>query len=524
MSHPVILTLLVITFIADIYILIYAITRKDVSRSAYLVFLTLSVTFYVLGSLLYGMIKTYDGAMTALRVLSMGTVMLAPAMLLLILCLYQPKMLKPWMLYAAASYVILAFFVVFFNNSHKLYYSSIEYIEANNWSYMEIKRGAVYWVMQGVTLLCMIPTLAIMLARFIKGSRKIRAQMNYVIAGTMAVLVANALNFTNMLPKNIDVMPFVLTFTLVLFTLDMAKNSLWGIVTFASSTALETMEDAVIVLNDVWGFLYCNNSAKSMFPFLDSFPVTDTVSLAADWPAEFESVRQSGEIIFEREKQGAKHTYRVNTKKIMNEGGVQIGWYIILHDITDVTFLINQLESLATTDSLTGVANRRHFLDRVPRELDRSSPTRLNLPNAMIMYDLDDFKKVNDTYGHAAGDYILCAVVETIKQQLRSYDIIARYGGEEFVIFTPSPDEHSLYKFAHRLCKAIESSEFVYEGTVIPMTASFGAVQINPGDDFNEAMLAVDEAMYKAKNNGKNQVVIGSIHKTGEELNAEQII
>jgi diguanylate cyclase (GGDEF)-like protein len=129
------------------------------------------------------------------------------------------------------------------------------------------------------------------------------------------------------------------------------------------------------------------------------------------------------------------------------------------------------------------------------------------------MFDIDKFKNTNDTYGHVAGDYILCAVVDTVKSQLRSYDIIARYGGEEFMIFTNCIEEESLYRFAERLRESIQNSEYIYEGNVIPTTASFGTVEIYPGDTFEQAMLAVDEAMYQAKHNGRNQVVAGEIKR-----------
>ena len=511
MNNPVIIVCLMAAFIIDVYILIFAITRKDSSRSAYLVLVTFSVFLYTAADLLYAMSASREGAMTALCVLNLGVPIFAPSLLLMTMRLYQPSWLKPWMLYAASAYGAIIFFVVLFNGHHLLYYTKVEYSAADN--YITLGRGVLYWVNQAVALLCVIPAYVILIGNFAKGGKKIRRQMNYIIIGATIIVAVNVLNFTNALPKNIDIMPFVITAALILFNINMTKSRIWDIVSAATNTSFETMEEAMIVLNDQWGFLYCNNSAKNLFPSLNSFPVTEMITETAGWIPELKPRERSGEIIFEREKSGVKRTYRANMNKIIDGLGSQTGWYIIIHDITDMTFLISQLENLATTDPLTGVSNRRHFLDRVSRELDRSS--RLNLKNALIMYDIDDFKKVNDTYGHAAGDYILCSVVETVNHQLRSYDMIARYGGEEFVIFTPSPDEYSLHKFAYRLCKAIESAEYVYEGTHIPVTASFGAVQINTGGNFNEAMLAVDEAMYKAKHNGKNQVVIGEINKTG---------
>ncbi|MCL2815271.1 MAG: GGDEF domain-containing protein [Oscillospiraceae bacterium] len=287
----------------------------------------------------------------------------------------------------------------------------------------------------------------------------------------------------------------------------------------ASGIVLKIMEDAMIILDSEWRFLCCNESANKLFSSLASLPKAESIKNSRDWPRELEEVDKLTEIIFETEREGAYgpvSTYRANMNKIMDAKGMQLGWYIMIHDITEMNFLINQLKNLATTDSLTGVANRRSFLEKVEREIEMSMPDRLNTSNALIMYDIDDFKKVNDTYGHAAGDRVLCEVVEVIKKQLRSYDIIARYGGEEFVIFMPSSKDGSLNKIATRLCKAIEKHEIYYNGTRIPVTASFGAVQMPPGAQYEEAMLAVDEAMYEAKHNGKNQVVLGNIKINGK--------
>ena len=518
--NTAVLVLLAVMFTADIYILMYAITRKDNSRAAYFVFFTIAVSVYVMGALLYEAAGANRGAAAAaLSVMGLGGPILAPVMLLLLMRLYKPKLLSPWMFHAVIIYGLLMFFVILSNERHFLFYSAIEYIEAEN--YMSVSRGALYWVNQAVVVLCMAGVYSVIIERFIKSGKKIRRQMNYMVMGTLTALVANVLNFTNALPKNMDLLPYVMTFSLALFAADMGRHKIWDVASVASNTVLETMEEALVVLNTGGGFWFCNNSARALLPALESFPITETITKVEDWPEELGASEQLGElreITFElggTERREKKSTYRATVNKLKDERGVIFGWQIIIYDITEITFLINQLETLATKDPLTGVANRRYFLERVNRELDMAE--RHKLSTALIMYDIDFFKKVNDTYGHAAGDYILCAVVEAVKQQLRSYDIIARYGGEEFVIFSTSSDEDSLYKFALRLCKAVENAEFVYEGARIPITASFGAVQILPGDKFNEAMLSVDEAMYKAKNNGRNRVVIGQIQKKEEE-------
>ena len=513
---------LIITFLIDIFLLYFSISRKDKSRSVYFVMLTIASTLYALGNILWELSATNNGAMNSLIIANLGIPLLAPGFLLVSICLFQPKYLKPWMMPTAIIYGLLMFFSVMFNGEHRLYYtndfgSAAELVK-------ELDHGVLFWVQQGVSLLCMILAYIILFGRYIKGTKKLRRQMIYIIIGALFAFMSNIATIAGIVPAGIDLTPFVMTVALSFFTINIAKYKLMDIISIASDTAFESMEDAVIILDNDWCFLFCNNNAKILFPSLESLMGTEPISKIRDWPSELEEADKQNEIVFEREGKTSynqKSTYRANINEIVDEHGIQIGWTIIIRNITSMTFLINQLENLATTDSLTGVANRRHFLERVNQELEMSA--RLNLSSALIMYDIDFFKKVNDTYGHSAGDHVLCAVVEVIKKQLRLYDIICRYGGEEFVIFAPSTNENVLYKFAFRLCKAIENAEIIYKDTRIPVTASFGAVQMPPGADFDAAMEAVDEAMYKAKHNGRNQVVIGKIKKA-EEIIAEQPI
>jgi len=507
---------LVIAIITDVYIMFYSITRKDNSRSVYFVMLSGASALYAVGEMFLQMSKTTAGVMTALKVVNMGVPFLAPCFLLIALSLFQPKYLnKSWMMPAVVIYGLLVFFVVVFNDSHMLFYRVAEFDPCTNFALIE--HGPLFWINQFIVLLCMNMSYIILLGRFAKGNGRLRHKMIFIIIGSLLPYIADILKLTNVLPERIDLLPLVMPVALIFYTVDAAKYKLWDGVSVASDTVLETMEDAVIMLDNDWYFLSCNQKAKALFPSLAKLEFlfeSEPVMNSGAWPSELEKVNELNEIVFELEKSepyNQKSTYRANTNKIIDRKGLQIGWYIVMHDTTSITYLVNQLESLATTDPLTGIANRRHFLERVNSEMDRSA--RINMSNALVMYDIDLFKKVNDIYGHAAGDYILCAVVDTIRKQLRSYDILARYGGEEFMIFTPSIDDDLLYKFANRLCRAIENSVYIYKNIHIPVTASFGAVQVNRGDNFDDALIAVDEAMYKAKHNGRNQVVVGKIKK-----------
>ena len=161
-----------------------------------------------------------------------------------------------------------------------------------------------------------------------------------------------------------------------------------------------------------------------------------------------------------------------------------------------------KLEKRANFDPLTGILNRGAFLE----VFDYLTATPINYPLGLILFDLDDFKRINDTYGHRAGDMVLQAVAKTVKRNIRRTDLFARWGGEEFVILLPKTDLKGAQKVAEKLRKALE--ELKIEPFGIRVTASFGVTEIAPGELLEEALERADRALYRAKSRGKNRVEV----------------
>ena len=176
-----------------------------------------------------------------------------------------------------------------------------------------------------------------------------------------------------------------------------------------------------------------------------------------------------------------------------------------LEVIKKINFMYSQTRYMSVTDPLTGLYNRRHFEDCVEREFLRSKRYKNSLSFAII--DIDFFKKINDTYGHSCGDFVLKEVAYKILQTFRKTDMVFRYGGEEFtVIITETPMEKAVIPL-ERLKKAICESEFLYHGQIIKLSVSIGLSEINDNiQTVHELFESADKALYEAKKNGRNQI------------------
>ncbi len=167
--------------------------------------------------------------------------------------------------------------------------------------------------------------------------------------------------------------------------------------------------------------------------------------------------------------------------------------------------LTKQLHQLATTDHLTGANNRRSFGDAFNHEMNRA----IRYANALslIVFDLDRFKGVNDTYGHDAGDAVLKQIAELVRSHIRTTDIFARTGGEEFAILIPATDLKGAKIVAEKLRAEFERNTIDPVGTV---TASFGVAKFKAGENKEGLLKRADTALYEAKHAGRNCVVTDS--------------
>jgi diguanylate cyclase (GGDEF)-like protein/PAS domain S-box-containing protein len=229
---------------------------------------------------------------------------------------------------------------------------------------------------------------------------------------------------------------------------------------------------------------------------IDAFRVSDVESRPMDARAPLFGLRADGTEI----------EIEVSISKI--RVGEKIEMMAVIRDISEHTKLIEQLKQAATHDSLTGIYNRRHGASLLNTEMHRSQ--RFGQALTVAMLDIDHFKNINDTYGHACGDLVLNSFVATISKTLRISDTVCRWGGEEFLVILPGASTDDALNWAERAREAVASLSTVGVGeNAIKITASFGVASLAKKDvTVEEILKRADDALYRAKGSGRNRVVV----------------
>ena len=201
---------------------------------------------------------------------------------------------------------------------------------------------------------------------------------------------------------------------------------------------------------------------------------------------------------------GIRHLF-IKMKRMLDVSEKFSGTVIILHDVTEQKAMEKKLRQMATTDSLTGIYNRGWYLSLTSEEIKRSK--RSGLPLSLILVDIDNFKRINDTYGHHVGDSVIKKACAVFQEQLREYDILGRLGGEEFGITMIDCDLQKAANIADRLRTVVSSSSMQISSAVLEFTISLGVAEYRALDqNVGSVLRRADHALYEAKNNGRNCV------------------
>lgn len=369
--------------------------------------------------------------------------------------------------------------------------------------------GPVFWFNVVYSYVLVLLATIIFLRAFLRSSGIYRKQLGVILLGISFTWI-NSIVFVlglHLLP-GADNTPFSFTITALAFAFAIWRYQLLDIIPVARDSLIEKMVDGVLVIDMHNRIVDMNPSAQHLLSItVNTFgrPVEEVVKQWSKYEKESFNFTQAQTEI-ELNGRPEKHI-DMQVTTIQDGRGKKLGRLIILHDITKLKLIQNELHILANIDALTGANNRGHFMELAGREIQRANRYKRNL--SMVLMDMDYFKKINDTYGHASGDQALVTLKTICTQNTRKMDIFARLGGEEFALLLPETGKERAVELADRLRRALQEIIIQKDEVKFKCTISMGVAEffLEEKDSLEALLHRSDKALYKAKADGRNRVV-----------------
>ncbi len=281
--------------------------------------------------------------------------------------------------------------------------------------------------------------------------------------------------------------------------------------------ALEAAANGIVITDTQAVVIWANSAFEQLTGYsqeevvgrkpseLISSGLQDQAYYKAMWAVILAGQHWRGELV-NKHKNGNLYYEELSIAPVKNSAGDITHFIGIKEDISERKALEAQLQQLASTDPLTGLFNRRVFMEQL--EMERAKVARLpNYSAVLLMLDLDFFKRVNDVYGHGTGDEVLKAFADIARSSSRAIDVPARLGGEEFAVLLSGTDQNDALIMAERLRAQVAAMRIEHEAGAVQVTVSIGATYVSVNDQSSEAVLhRADAALYEAKDKGRNQV------------------
>ena len=368
--------------------------------------------------------------------------------------------------------------------------------------------GSWFWVSTIYTDLLLIAGAVLILLEYFSPNKLYRQQSIWITSGVLAPMLVNLLYISHIFPAwSKDFSAVAVGLGTAVYAIGVFRYHLFDLVPIARTALIDKMDDGMVVLDPQKRIIDINPAARQIFELSGKKAIGSFLALPAKvFPAglaNHEMVRRQRDI--ELNPTGPHRFFDIRTAVLNDPHGRMIGYLITLHDVTSRKLLMQKVETMANTDSATGIFNRRHFYTLALKSLSAQTSTPDQI--ACLLIDLDHFKDINDTYGHQSGDYVIQKTSQLLQEALRDGDILARYGGDEFIILLPKTGLAPAVQIANRLLNTLEETTFQVRDASIHTSASLG-VSASQTDEINLDRLIeqADRALYRAKKQGRRQV------------------
>ena len=397
------------------------------------------------------------------------------------------------------------------NELHHLYYISLGLLAEAPSPIIDLEYGPFFYLHSIYLFLCLAVSIIVLLLQLKKSIFQFRIQIFTMVAGLFTPILANSFYLNDLSPYGIDLGPVSMSISFILHGIALFSFKMFNVLPMARERVFDNMHEGVIVLDQNGCIIDFNRAILRVIPSLNSFSIGKGIQLALTQENGklAELISRGEEAEYEHIGKTKSEYYQVRFSKILNRKAIPINNIITFVNITERVEMQRQLRKLANYDSLTKVCNRRYFMEQSVNILESSVEKERNA--SLIMFDIDHFKMINDTYGHEAGDIVLTEIAELARFSIGSQDLIGRYGGEEFIILLPAIDSNDAIELANKIRSTITETLIRINNNNIRVTASFGISPIHftpleQGEAFQEALRNADQALYAAKRNGRNNV------------------
>ncbi|MCL2069438.1 MAG: diguanylate cyclase [Treponema sp.] len=446
-----------------------------------------------------------EGAFTAVKILYLGSSFVA-VFAFFFIADYCNLRLHPVLIKAPMLAVALAgTLIMWTSRHHQLLY--LDYGFATDFVHsFTFTRGPLYPLIHAYPVFCMILAMIIAFYKMSEWKNKYRRQFKFLILCVAIPFAAEIFYITSMVTGSIKYHFYFTPQSLAIMSLflyiGVLRFDIFEIISIATVTAMEHIREGFFLVDENNNYLFSNPAAAKILPGIVSLVKGESIFYAKGWPEELREVR-SGSVEFSIDDESRRY-FQASTSPVFAEDHALIGRIILMREVTDSVNLMKELENAAYIDSLTGLYNRKHFSELANVDIERAQ--RLNQSIYTAMLDLDFFKVINDTYGHAAGDLVLKKTADIVRHTIRSYDLVGRFGGEEFVLLLADLDPLEAHSLVERIRENMEQNITNFEDIEIKITCSIGLAKFSNSDTLETSIRKADEALYLAKNSGRNLV------------------
>lgn len=399
---------------------------------------------------------------------------------------------------------VITFFIVLTNQFHHLYYSKLIIETYHGYSTTTLVRGPWFYVFIGFSFFSILFSHFLFLKIWKLTSFRINSQAFWMYLGSSSPGIAYLLYLFDIFPIPYDITTFGFALFALCFFIAIYQYEFLNLEQIARDRVFDDIKEGFIVIDHRNRIIDFNKASKLTFSWLGSECFGKSIELNQEGTLISNQISNQFTIAVTKDNPKKHLRFMVTPlfKRNMPDGKI-----FVFQDITEQTLLLEELEHNASYDSLSGVFNRKKLIEEAEKELYRAY--RCGIPLSSLMLDIDFFKNINDKLGHLAGDQVIKDIIRKCKERLRQSDIIGRFGGEEFLILLINTNLQNALKIAEDIRSLIDNMTISYEGEFIYVKVSIGVASTSIYSEeltLNELIHESDQALYLAKNTGRNQV------------------